>query len=506
MAFGLVSAVLASVVPAILASRQDVVAVLAGRRGDRRPRASTPVIGLVLLGVGMAASAYGAAVTSDSGNGAVSIAGSAVISVLGMILVVPVVVSAVARISGRLPLTARYAARDAARHRTRTVPAVAAVAATVAGVVALGIANASDELENEKTYMPQAQMGSGYVSWDPDVLPGEEAPDASEVWGRIEAAVREVAPEVAVGEMRGPDEMYDPNGYTSTLVEGPRGVEEDECCLSTWGPMVAVADTAAEIGVTGEAATSIDAALGGGRAILFTVRTDSDADITIRQETWLENSSEPESTKTATVAAELVAWQEAWGPAPSMSILPTSVAEDVGLDVVTTSLRVSGDIGAATETRIQESVAGAADGASLYVERGYERPDEALIILLVLGALGGVLMLGGTLTATFLALSDARPDLATLAAVGAAPRTRRRVAAAYALVIGFVGAILGAAVGFIPGIAISRPLTSYTGNGGPYLSVPWMLIAVIVIALPLLTAAVVGLTARSRLPLVARLD
>ena len=115
-------------------------------------------------------------------------------------------------------------------------------------------------------------------------------------------------------------------------------------------------------------------------------------------------------------------------------------------------------------------------------------------------------MLGGTLTATFLALSDARPDLATLAAVGAAPRTRRRVAAAYALVIGFVGAILGAAVGFIPGIAISRPLTSYTGNGGPYLSVPWMLIAVIVIALPLLTAAVVGLTARSRLPLVARLD
>ena len=69
-------------------------------------------------------------------------------------------------------------------------------------------------------------------------------------------------------------------------------------------------------------------------------------------------------------------------------------------------------------------------------------------------------MLGGTLTATFLALSDARPDLATLSAIGAAPRTRRRVAAAYALVIGFVGAVLGAGVGFIPGVAISRPLTA----------------------------------------------
>jgi putative ABC transport system permease protein len=41
---------------------------------------------------------------------------------------------------------------------------------------------------------------------------------------------------------------------------------------------------------------------------------------------------------------------------------------------------------------------------------------------------------------------------------------------------------------------------------GPFLAVPWLLIVTIVVALPLLTAAVVGLTARSRLPLVARLD
>ena len=58
------------------------------------------------------------------------------------------------------------------------------------------------------------------------------------------------------------------------------------------------------------------------------------------------------------------------------------------------------------------------------------------MIQLVLGGLGAVLMLGGTLTATFLALSDARPDLATLSAVGASPRMRRGVAASYALVVG----------------------------------------------------------------------
>ena len=47
--FGLLSAFLAAVVPAWLASRQDVVAVLAGRRGDRRPGYRSPLVGLVLL-------------------------------------------------------------------------------------------------------------------------------------------------------------------------------------------------------------------------------------------------------------------------------------------------------------------------------------------------------------------------------------------------------------------------------------------------------------------------
>jgi len=128
------------------------------------------------------------------------------------------------------------------------------------------------------------------------------------------------------------------------------------------------------------------------------------------------------------------------------------------------------------------------------------------VVLWILFGLAGVLMLGGTLTATFLALSDARPDLATLSAVGASPRTRRAVAAAYAVSVGLVGAALGAAVGFVPGIAVSYPLTrAYADSPGPshYLVIPWLEIVGLVVLLPLVTAAVVGLVARSRLPLVA---
>ena len=57
--FGLLSAFLAAVVPAWIASRQDVVAVLAGRRGDRRPAYRSPLLGLLLLGVGVGRSVVG---------------------------------------------------------------------------------------------------------------------------------------------------------------------------------------------------------------------------------------------------------------------------------------------------------------------------------------------------------------------------------------------------------------------------------------------------------------
>ena len=325
VAFGVVSAVLASVVPAWLASRQDVVAVLAGRRGDRGPRAATPVVGLVLLGAGVAASTFGA-LTSDNGNGAFWIAAAAIVSVLGMILVVPVLVATIARLSGRLPLTARYAARDAARHRTRTVPAVAAVAATVAGVVALGIANASDELQNEKTYVPQAQMGTGFVSWGPEVLPGEEAPDADEAWSRIEAAVAKAAPAVEVGVLRGPSESSGPDGYTTTSVEVPPAVDEQQWSMDVYGPMVTVADDSRLLVSDPATAEVVDAALADGRAVVFTGSGETAADVRLRQDVWREGMDEGEVEHSEPFAAALVSWdgERLARPRPAPSCPPGS--------------------------------------------------------------------------------------------------------------------------------------------------------------------------------------
>jgi putative ABC transport system permease protein len=221
------------------------------------------------------------------------------------------------------------------------------------------------------------------------------------------------------------------------------------------------------------------------------------------------DGGEDTETREARLPAAFVRLTDPWaGPA---AVVSTAAAEQLGAEPATVALAVTGSVSEHQEEAANEGLAAVSQSASLYVERGYQADDETVIAQIILIVLGGTLMLGGTLTATFLALSDARPDLATLSAVGASPRTRRGVAAAYAVVVGLVGAVLGAAVGFIPGIAVTWPLTSSNGlDGGPptgpFLDVPWLMVLGLVIVLPAVTAAVVGLFARSRLPLVARLD
>ena len=70
-----------------------------------------------------------------------------------------------------------------------------------------------------------------------------------------------------------------------------------------------------------------------------------------------------------------------------------------------------------------------------------------------------LLLLIVTLISTALSLSEQRADLGTFAAVGATRRTRRRLAAAQAMVVGLIGALVGIAVGLVPGIALTYPLT-----------------------------------------------
>lgn len=510
---GLLSAFLAAVVPARIASRQDIVAVLAGRRGDRRPSLRSPLLGLVLLGAGIAGSAYGAVGAS---SGETLIAGSAILAVLGMILLVPVVVAGLARLSARLPLVLRYAVRDAARHRTRTVPAVAAVAATVAGVVALGIGMASDEAEGQATYVPTLASGMGVVtSYDPQTR-----------WERVREVIVRVLPEATVTEQRGVP-TDEGESFSDLQVKGVGVPMQLVGFGSALGAQALVSDHRLPVGLTGFAEDEVAVAertLRSGGVVAFAsagVKVSSDRVRVVRTE-YPPSGGRVTDRRSAELPVAFVHLEKPWdGP---QAVLSSAAARKLGVEPTVVSLALTGtDVTEQQEEDLNEALLALSDSASVYVERGYQIEDETVIVQFVLLALGAVLMLGGTLTATFLAISDARPDLATLSAVGASPRTRRGVAAAYAVVVGAVGAVLGAGVGFIPGIAVTYPLTSHSGDTcevsggsgscqatgepiGPFLDVPWLMLLTLVVALPLLTALVVGLFSRSRLPLVARLD
>lgn len=501
--FGVLSAAAAAFVPAYLASRQDVVAVLAGRRGDQAPSLRSPLLGLVLLGLGVAGSAAGASGRFVS-PAELLIAASAIPAILGMVLLVPIVLTGLARVSRGLPLVLRYAIRDANRHRTRTVPAVSAVAATVAGVVALGIGVTSDEAENEARYTPSVAAGVGIVAG-----PGQDVP-----WSTVETVVRRALPTATVTPQQG---LPDDGGYTEVRAPGT----SLDSSGSSLGASVMVSDGELPRGLIGISASEAEQARGmlaAGGVVAFASRggVADGSVVRVVRHTFDPETGEDTGVERASARAVFIDVDGSWvGPA---AILAPAVAEQLGTAPTTVSLAVTGaTVSEQQQKTLDEELAALSDNVSLYVERGYQADDETLIAQLVLVVLGGVLMLGGTLTATFLALSDARPDLATLSAVGAAPGTRRGVAAAYAVVVGLVGAVLGAAVGFVPGLAVARPLTSTSYGGGPtgeevlsssgpYLDVPWLMVLGLVVVLPAVTAAVVGTTARSRLPMVTRLD
>nr|MBA2415228.1 ABC transporter permease [Geodermatophilaceae bacterium] len=127
----------------------------------------------------------------------------------------------------------------------------------------------------------------------------------------------------------------------------------------------------------------------------------------------------------------------------------------------------------------------------------YESPAGP-VLLALLGA-SVIVVLGATAISTGLAAADGRSDLATLAAVGASPRTRRWLAMSQAAVVAFLGALLGAVAGFVPAAAIVSTLVEWP------LIVPWLVLGVVLIGVPVIAALFAGLFTRSRLPMIRRI-
>lgn len=520
-ALGVGTGVVAAVAPAITTARQDVLAALTGRRGQSKMPWKLPVAGLVGIVIGTALMLFGAFYHGNP----LLVAAGVVPGELGLVACTTVLVAWSGKLARWSPLTGRLALRDGARNRGRTAPAVAAILAAVAGATTVAMVISSDDAQQRRYYHSQLRMGQAVAGLDAGL-----APDAADrLLKQIDAVLptRDGAVLQGVGWGNGdgqasplaPSVIRDPgNRCPSSSSAGAAVPAADPRCRGGYGGIEQFMTGASTVVAGGPELVRVllghqdpaaEAVLKAGGAVVFdkfdltgdgarpTVRIGLQATCEQKQQTCTPN------TASATLPAALVG-----SPRDDISAVVAPGTLD-RLGVKFTPMALLFDT-TRTPTSEEETHADALVGAAgieqrFYVEHGYQ--SQTWAGLLALGAVAGVVMLGAAAVATGLAITDAQGDLETLAAVGARPRVRRLLAGSQAAVTAGLGAVLGAAFGLLPAAGIieakAQQIASQQGNllarQQTQFAPPWLYLAAVVVALPLLAAAGAAGFTRSRI-------
>lgn len=516
-AVGVLAAVVASVVPAVVAGRGDVVDSLRGRRALPPVHRGVPLFGVGLGVLGVALVAYGVA-RFDS----VVIGIGLVVGELGLLVLMPALVSWLSRPAGRLPLAPRLAVRDAGRHRMRTTAAAVAVAAAAAAATGASALAMTTELERGGTGLAYP-AGSRLV-----IITGEVdatgVPDPSSVSQipRTLAAVDRAMPDSAVavltdlvptGATSGGIDCQPPaDPVPATPGEGctPRRTQSGGTFSSSTTVLLrdpaTVGTLLGPLGPAGEARAALERG-----EVLALGYNAVDAKGTV---TLLLTAYNDDGTSSTLRTVDLPALAVTTGAAPAQFVVgPAALAagrplhglveQGASLAVVQPAQPDTGD-GPNAVDRLALQFARDGLGNLGYVDPTLGEGETAFVLGIATGVTALVALLVG-LMVTALALVDGRGDSRTLASVGGTPGLRRRMAASSA---GFV-TVLGCATGVVSGLVASwvlSPLFQRGAANGHLFVVPWAEMAALVLVVPLLTAATAFLTTRGRVPLVRRTD
>ncbi|MFJ6212884.1 FtsX-like permease family protein [Streptomyces sp. NPDC092296] len=542
-AIGLVTGVLAAVVPAVQASRQDVVAALTGRGRLKPPSKRLAVVGLAALAGGSALALLGAA----AGQGTAAVLGGSALAELGMVACTPFVIGLFGKLGRWLPLTPRLALRDSVRHRGRTAPAVAAVMAAVAGSVAVGVYSASQDAEMRADYLATAPIGVVTLVGVPARADSGAVLDQART--AVENAISGLGQRgdvygtsyrgncTAGGERCGnatlvlPPERECPTVRDQSLSDAERARlnREDPRCgsrasrayASRFGTLPA-GDAAVLRILYGVHDPAAEQALADGKAVVFDPRLVVDGYATLELTQYAPDQpeqngkhAEPRSTRLRIPA---VVRTPSVYTAPVL--LPLEAARKAGLTVTP-----QGSVWApptapssAAEQRANAALSTVVGQGWVSVERGYHSNRTPVTLGLTLFA--AVVALGAAGIATGLAAADSQNDLATLAAVGATPRIRRALSGLQCGTIAAMGAVLGTVCGVVPAVAlrkVEQAASSFAGSGATMFTLsggsgagvvvfPWWQLAATVLVLPVLAVLMAALLSRSRIALVRRAD
>jgi putative ABC transport system permease protein len=522
-ALAVVTGVLAALVPAWIAARQDVVAALAGRRGITRSRRRWVVLGGVLVAAGALVAATGA----QRASATIIVAGLVVVE-LGLVLCTPALVALAARTGRLLPLAPRIALRDAARNRTAAAPAISAVMAAVAGSLAVGVVLVGVSERARDDYRALGRPGDVFVVSFGRPVPPEAV-----------AAVRSTMPVQQIHQIGLPSCGA---GGAGSCVVGPRAPTARACpyhllgrdptpaeqraarrdsrcdrvgdryqyfgAFGSTGGMTVIVDPAAVGAVANLAAEDAEraaAALRAGNVVVDDLRYLDAGRVTLAI-TTVTSSGGKGTTKTVT-APGVALLHRPQAPIRSMT---RQTARSLGLDsVASIALATTSRMPTvAEEDRLRAALGDQlGKGLGIQVERG---PRAGTPGLLVLAIVAGVITLAAAAIAAGLAATDGRGELTTLAAVGASPRVRRALSLSQAGVIAGLGSLLGAIAGLGAAAAVlfalNRGYADLWPAPTPYpIAVPWLNLGVALLVVPLISMLGAGLLTPSRLPIERRL-
>ncbi len=558
------SAIVAALIPARGLHRLDIVAVMRGQSVSPPTRTRTPVAGLVLAGVGSVLVFVGIEYVGRAQPELLglllllAIMTGLVLLVVGALLLVPTALVLLARISRSAPPTWRMATRDAARQRGRASSTVAAILGVTALLSSILVAVASVDAHRERLYRPVIPMGEAEV--DPESFP---VPDFGDWLSRVKSAAAEADPALQVISIRfielvadGPDS---PNETASFFVALRTGCTPEQA-MNSWRPAdedprlnlscvslrasSRLVEFGSEIRVAGfdelvaayELTDEQVAVLRDGGIIVnhaLTTGLESHADPgallstgePIRGQVDIEDGLvtfargtghwEPDgSTVIDTVSTvELpartihddvlhpISWQ---GHTGALMTIETAAALD--LPTSASGAQIIDPRGPISESAGDQLAVAIADRGlgSLYVERGFH--DRGTVFTTIVLGLLALIILVATLVSTALSTAEMQPLMATFAAIGATRRTRRNLAAAQAISLGFLGALIGVLVGFVPGVAVARaatntgplndPQNSGWGPMDPTVVIPWLPLGITVIVVPLIAGVLAWLAVR----------
>ncbi|MDH6135114.1 putative ABC transport system permease protein [Kitasatospora sp. MAA4] len=531
-AIGLVTGLLAAVVPAVQASRQDVVAALTGRGAVKPPSRKLTVLGVLMLAGGAALALLGAA-GGPSGR-MLAVLGGSMVAELGMVACTPMIVGLFGGIGRWLPLAPRLALRDSIRHRGRTAPAVAAVMAAVAGSVAVGIYSASSDQESRQAYVASAPRGAVTLAAGYGVGGGGDLIVAQR--NAVERSMTDLGPRADVlsvdyhgnchvsgsncGQLElevAPDQRCPAAGDSPYIPYSARNSTDPRCNSrvsdygSNFGSIIA-GDATVLHNLFGLHDQGAEQAVAQGKVLVFDARFVKDGKVTFkltdpyaRPTGGMPSSGQAPEPPSHEVTADAVLVPMATPAA--QAFLPPATATALGL---TTSDGGSAWLPASMPSSGAEQRATAAvaksggDHWNFQIERGF-RPTHTLIVL-GLTAFAALVALGAAGIATGLASADSQQDLTTLAAIGAAPRIRRTLSGLQCGVIAAMGAVLGTICGVVPAVAL-RKVVAMTGFQQPahaVIAFPWLTMGLTLVGLPVLAAVLAALLTRSKITLLRR--